>query len=107
MNDVSLLEASRFVGQRMMKEGGAAPEARLRYGFRLVTGRAPSAVEQQILHDSLQYHLDYFSDKKNDVAVFPQHRGGPAQPGPDSRDPVACTTSGSAPFNFHDAGIYE
>jgi hypothetical protein len=62
MNDVTFLEAARFVAQRMVLEGGNAPDARLRYGFRLVTGRAPSPAEQEILRNSLRYHLDYFAD---------------------------------------------
>ena len=33
MNDVTYLEAARFLGQRMIKEGGASPDARLRFGF--------------------------------------------------------------------------
>ena len=43
MNDVTFVEAARFLGQRMMKEGGRDADARLRYGFRLALGRAPSA----------------------------------------------------------------
>ena len=103
MNDVSFLEASRFVGQRMMKEGGAAHDARLRYGFRLVTGRAPSAVEQQVLHDSLQYHLDYFSDKKNDVAAFLNQGEAHTDPALDARELAAYTSVASLLLNLDEA----
>src|SRR5260370_25796931 len=103
MNDVSFLEASRFVGQRMMKEGGAAPDARLRYGFRLVTGRAPSAAGQQGLHDSLQYHLDYFSDKKNDVAVFLNQGEARTDPSLRARELAAYTSVGSLLLNPDEA----
>src|SRR5919206_5353855 len=47
MNDVTFVEAARFLGQRMMKEGG------LRRGFRLVLAREPSSAEEQVLRDSL------------------------------------------------------
>ena len=40
MNDVTFNEAARFIGQRMMKEGGSDAASRLRYGFRLVSQRA-------------------------------------------------------------------
>jgi len=103
MNDVSFLEASRFVGQRMMKEGGAAPDARLRYGFRLVTGRAPSAAEQQVLHDSLQYHLDYFSDKKNDVGAFLNQGEARTDPSLDARELAAYTAVSSLLLNLDEA----
>jgi hypothetical protein len=47
LNDPQFVEAARFVAARMMKEGGATPETRIRYGFRLITGRHPSPKEQQ------------------------------------------------------------
>ena len=64
MNDVTFLEAARFIGQRMMLEGGSMPAERLRYGFMLVAGRTPSEPEARILRDSLNYHLDYFSSEE-------------------------------------------
>ncbi|MBI3680411.1 MAG: DUF1553 domain-containing protein [Acidobacteria bacterium] len=70
MNDVTFVEAARFIGQRMMREGGADVEARLRHGFRLVTGRAPSAAEAGILRGSLQYHRDYFASKPERVKAY-------------------------------------
>src|SRR5258706_1225958 len=100
MNDVSFLEASRFVGQRMMKEGGASTDARLAYGFRLVTGRTPSAAERQILRDSLQYHLDYFSDKKNDVKAFLNQGEARADDSLDGRELAAYTSVGSLLLNL-------
>jgi cytochrome c553 len=47
LNDPQMVEAARFVAARMMKEGGVTPETRIRYGFRLITGRQPSPKEQQ------------------------------------------------------------
>ena len=61
MNDVTFLEAGRWLGQRMLKEGGATAEQRLSYGFRLATGRRPTPDEARLLAGSLAYHLDYFS----------------------------------------------
>jgi Protein of unknown function (DUF1553) len=70
MNDVTFLEAARFVGHRMMKEGGTKPASRLRYGFRLVAGRTPTPAEAQVLRDSLQYHLDYFEENAGKISTF-------------------------------------
>jgi hypothetical protein len=103
MNDVSFLEAARFIGQRMLKEGGAAPDARLRYGFRLMTGRTPSAAEEQVLHDSLQYHLNYFSDKKNDVKAFLNQGEARPDAGLDERELAAYTSIGSLLLNLDEA----
>lgn len=70
MNDVTFLEAGRFLGQRMLKEGGAAPDARLSHGFRLIAGRSPSPEETNVLRRSLQYHLDYFSSNPEQIDLY-------------------------------------
>lgn len=49
MNDPTYVEASRLLAQRMMQEGGTAPAARIRQGFRLVTGREPRRAELKVL----------------------------------------------------------
>jgi hypothetical protein len=100
MNDVTFLESARFIGQRMMKEGGSTPDARLRYGFRLVTGRTPSAPEEGILRESLQYHLDYFSDKKDEIQAFLNQGETHTDPGLDQRQLAAYTSVGSLLLNM-------
>ena len=49
LNDIQFVEASRFVGQRMLREGGATVEARVSWAFRVVTGRTPSDKERAVL----------------------------------------------------------
>ncbi len=98
MNDVSFLEAARFLGQRMLKEGGASADARLRYGFRTVTGRLPSASEQQVLRDNLQYHLDYFSSGKGEPYL--KHGVAQADPALDTRELAAYAAVGSLLLNL-------
>lgn len=61
MNDVTFLEAARFIGQRMILEGGASKQERLKYGFLLVNGREPGDRELEVLLDSLAWHGDYFA----------------------------------------------
>jgi hypothetical protein len=81
MNDVQFLEAARLMGQRMMKDGGDSADTRLQYGFRLATGRKPVASEEDILRESLQYHLDYFSNKKDQIAEFLKQGEAGSDPG--------------------------
>ncbi|MBM3796673.1 MAG: DUF1553 domain-containing protein [Acidobacteria bacterium] len=61
MNDVTFLEAAKFIAQRMIREGGPDSAARLRHGFELVLSRTPRAAEMGVLRDNLAYHLDYFA----------------------------------------------
>src|SRR5436853_2900191 len=49
LNDPVYVEAAQALGRRMVKEGGATPEARLTYGFRLCLTRPPQPAELQKL----------------------------------------------------------
>lgn len=65
MNDVIYLEASRKFAERILKEGGANPEERLGYAFRLALARAPKPQETKILMSSLRGFQDrYQGDAK-------------------------------------------
>jgi mono/diheme cytochrome c family protein len=60
MNDVTFVEAARCLAQRVMREGGATPEERVRLAFRLVLARAPKPPEMRVLLDDLHDHLARF-----------------------------------------------
>ena len=60
MNDVTFVEASRCLAQRVMHEGGTTPEERLRLAFRLVLARAPRPPELAVLTTDLTDHLTRF-----------------------------------------------
>lgn len=57
MNDVTYVEASRLLAQRMLKEGGATPATRLSLGFQLVLSRVPTAQEIQVLSKGLDARI--------------------------------------------------
>ena len=100
MNDVTFVEAARFIGQRMIKEGGADTESRLRYGFRLALGRSPSTAEEQILRDNLSYHRDYFAGKQGDLEAFLKQGDSPFDPTIDRRELAAYTSVASVLLNM-------
>ncbi|HTB13448.1 MAG TPA: DUF1553 domain-containing protein [Bryobacteraceae bacterium] len=102
MNDVTYLEAARFVGQRMMKEGGTNAEDRLRFGFRLVTGHWPSQVQQDVLLKNLRFHLGYFSDSARADAYLKQGES-PPDPRLDRRELAAYTSVGSLLLNLDES----
>lgn len=64
MNDKQYVEAARKMAVRMLKEGGSTEQDRLTYGFRLTTGRSPSARELEVLHRTLQKQLATFAADK-------------------------------------------
>jgi hypothetical protein len=49
LNDPQIVEAARFISQRMFKEGGSTLEQRLGWAFRLVLGREASDKELAVL----------------------------------------------------------
>ena len=49
LNDVQFVEASRFVAQRMLQEGGKTIEEQTAWAFRLVIGRKPTDRERAVL----------------------------------------------------------
>ncbi len=61
MNDVSYVEAARVLAERVMREGGASVDERLRLAFQLATARPPNAAESQALRESWQAQLAYFA----------------------------------------------
>jgi hypothetical protein len=103
MNDVTFVEAARFLGQRMMKEGGTDADARLRYGFRLVTSRMPSTQESAVLRESLRYHQDYFSSKPERVQAYLKQGDSPPDPSLDPRELAAYASVASLIFNLDEA----
>ena len=103
MNDVTFVEAARFIGQRMMREGGLDAASRLRYGFRLVVGRAPLASEEEVLRGSLAWHLDYFSGKPDAVTRYLEQGDSRADPGLDRRELAAYASVASLLLNLDEA----
>jgi Protein of unknown function (DUF1553)/Protein of unknown function (DUF1549)/Concanavalin A-like lectin/glucanases superfamily/Planctomycete cytochrome C len=84
MNDVTYIEAARMLAERMLKEGGATPAARLAWAFRALTARTPDAVERRTLLDHLHAQMAHFQrhpeaaaqllgagEKRNDAQLNP------------------------------------
>jgi hypothetical protein len=67
MNDVSFVEAARALAQRVIKEGGATPEQRLAFAFRLATDRPPRVAERKVLLDGFEQHLSRFRKEKGEA----------------------------------------
>jgi len=68
MNDVTYVEAARMLAQRMLSEGGATPQERLSWAFRLTTSRTPGDRELQALLRNLEKQKASFSQRPQDAA---------------------------------------
>ena len=67
LNDPQFTEASRNLAQRIIKEGGKAPQERVTFGYRLVAARQPKPIVSQILVAAYNEELENF--KKNAEAA--------------------------------------
>ena len=60
LNEPTLLEAARVFAERVLREGGASPDAQLRFAFQKCVGRNPSSSEQARLLVFLNEQLKEF-----------------------------------------------
>ena len=63
MNEITFTEASRKLAERMISEGGATPEARLDYGYKLLLARVPTTKQREVLLRTLsKFEATYTAD---------------------------------------------
>ena len=100
MNDVTYVEAARFLAQRMMLEGGASPGDRIEFAYRLSTGRQPDDRRAAILLESYQHHLaNYEADRKAALQLVSQGER-PRNPELDLAELASYTTVASLILNL-------
>ena len=84
LNDPQLIEASRFLAERMFKEGGTTVQSQVAYLFRLLTGRAAKEKEMELLVKLFKEQRELFArdeqetvklltvgEKANDPSIAP------------------------------------
>ena len=65
MNDPQFLEASRFLAERILKEGGPTEDSRLEFAYRSATGRMPTAKTIEVMRTALAKELGSFAKDKD------------------------------------------
>jgi hypothetical protein len=60
LNDVQHFEAARGLASRMMTEGGSRPEDRIRFAFKTVLSRPPSAMELEVVRSTFGRFLERY-----------------------------------------------
>jgi hypothetical protein len=68
MNDVTFVEASRVLAERMMVEGGATPKERIVLACRLAMARPPRPVELRVLLSGFHHHFDQYRKDREAAA---------------------------------------
>jgi hypothetical protein len=91
MNDVTFVEASRVLAERVLAEGDAKPDARLTRAFRLATSRPPVAGELEILRAGLEEHLAYYQAHPDAAETLARAGEAARRKGLDPREVAAYT----------------
>ena len=100
LNDPTYVEAARVFAERILREGGATFDARLRWAYARALGRAPRAEEEHILSALLQKHrAQYRADPR--AAERLAHEGrAPAASGLDVVELAGWTSVARAILNL-------
>jgi hypothetical protein len=67
LNDPTYVEAARVFAQRILRDGGATFEDRLRWAYARALARAPRAEEARILSDLFRKHRAEYQAKPQDA----------------------------------------
>ena len=70
LNDITYVEAARALAMRMKEEGGAAPDAQLRFAFELATGRLPDDRETELLINGYERSLNEFASFESEASAY-------------------------------------
>ncbi len=107
MNNVAFVEASRFLAERMLQEGGATADERIRYGFQLVTARQPTSDEYSILTGAHASFLERFQHDPADATKLLATGERPRDPSLDAIEHAAATLTASLLLNLDETSSKE
>jgi hypothetical protein len=100
LNEVTFVEASRALAERMLREAGPGPRERLAAGYRLATGRSPDTAALDLLESGLADRLAAFTARPRDARALVAHGGSPPDPSLDPVELAAFTVSANVLLNL-------
>ncbi len=103
LNDVTWVEAGRALAERVMKEAGPSPEARLTEAFRRVCARRPDAGELKVLRRGLDRTLATYRAKPGAAEAYLKAGESPRDTSLDSVEHAAYASVCLAIYNLDEA----
>ena len=100
MNDVTFVEASRGLAQKIMKAQKIMQNGGLDYGFRAATSRLPTDRERAILMSAYNYNLDRFQTDPDAALKLLGQGESPRDPSLDTKQLAAWTNVASLILNL-------
>ena len=103
MNDPQYVEAARLLAERMVREGGADPAARIGWGFRAVTARAPRPPEAASLRALYDAELAEYRRDRRRALRFLRVGARPRDPALDPAEVAALAVVANTLLNLDEA----
>ena len=100
LNDPQFVEAARKLAERIMKEGGATDETRVKWAYRHVIGTAPSSGQLPILTELTSQQRGFFTSKSSDAEALLKVGDSPADPALDKTELATFTALAQVLLNL-------
>ena len=100
MNDVTFIEASRLLAERMMTEGGPTARERIGYGYKLATARDLNVEQRDVLLGSLNHYRDNFATNRKSALELVKQGERPRNEVLDLAELASYTTVASLILNL-------
>lgn len=100
LNEVTFVEASRALAEKMMKEGGSIPEQRLAYGYKRATSRNLDESGLKTLLKGLNDRLSFYKEHGDDAQKLITQGESKPDASLNAAELAAYTTSASVLLNL-------
>jgi hypothetical protein len=100
LNDPVYVEAAQALARRIVREGGATVDDRVRYALRLCLGRTPETGQVKVLGDLLARELDHYRHDLEAARALATEPLGPLPAGMEPAELAAWTTVANVLLNL-------
>jgi hypothetical protein len=100
LNDPVFVEAARVMAERVIREGGATPDERIAYAFRLAVARRPTARERDVVQRLYVSRLERYRGDRDGAEALASSGKAPREPGLDAAEVAAWTTVSQVLLNL-------
>jgi hypothetical protein len=100
LNDPVYVEAAQALGRRLVREGGATMEERIRFGLKLVLARPPENSEVIELKKLYEFELANYASNEPEALKFATNPLGPLPDGWSAAEAAAWTMVANVLLNL-------
>jgi hypothetical protein len=100
MNNITFIEAARFLAERTLKEGGQSVKEQINYAYRLSLGRNASANELQVMMEGFKFFKSDFAQRTGEAHKLLQIGEKPRDKNLDITTHAAMTMLASSILNL-------